>query len=116
MSAVRYGVLRVEHRAEHPVLARQRPERRDQLVAHPGGEELREAALAVGKPERGVASVGQLPRAVHQPLEHLLHRALRGDREHRVADGPKRRTQLLGHPGGLYAPGNWSRQWSEQKK
>ena len=88
---------RVEHRAEHAVLSRQRAERGDQLVAHAGGEEPPEAALAVGKPERGVAGAGQLPRAVDEPLQDVVHRHLGRDREHRVADRPQGGTQTLGH-------------------
>ena len=45
---------RLEHRAEQAVRARQRAHRGDQLVAHPGGDELREGALAVGHAERRV--------------------------------------------------------------
>ena len=82
--AVRRG--RVEHGAEHPVLSRQRAERRDQLVAHAGGEKPPEAALPVGQPERGVPCAGQLPRAVDEPLQDVVHRDLGRDGEHRVTD------------------------------
>ena len=93
--AVRLG--RVEHGAEHAVLSRQRAERRDQLVAHAGGEEPAEAALAVGQPERRVARPGQLPRAVDQSLQDVVHRHLGRDREHRVADRLQGGAQVLGH-------------------
>ena len=63
MSSVRYGSARLEHRAEHPVPARERAERGDQLVAHPRHEEAGEAALAVRRAERRVAGAGQLARA-----------------------------------------------------
>ena len=50
------GTARVglEHRAEQPVRARQRADRRDQRVAHARGDEALEAALAVGHPDRRV--------------------------------------------------------------
>ena len=54
---VRLG--RVQHRAEHPVRARERAHRLDQLVAHPGRDEARERALAVRDPERRVARAGR---------------------------------------------------------
>jgi hypothetical protein len=88
----------LEHRPEHAVLAWQRPHRGDQLVAHPGSEELAEAALAVRQPECRVAGAGELARALHEPLQHLFDRQLGGHRQHGVADGPERRVQLLlGH-------------------
>ena len=90
----RYGT-RVEHRAEHAVLARQRAERGDQLVAHARGEEAAEAALAVGQPERRVARAGELARAVDEPLQDLVDRELGGDGEHRVADRPQRRAEAV---------------------
>ena len=74
MSLVRYGDVRVEHRAEHAVLPRQRAERGDQLVAHARGEEAPEAALAVGQPERREARAGELARAVDEPLQDLVDR------------------------------------------
>ena len=67
LGQVRLG--RVQHRAEHPVRARQRPHRLDQLVAHPGRDEALERALAVGDPERGVARAAELARGVHEPLQ-----------------------------------------------
>ena len=50
----------------------QRTEPRDQLLAHPRGEELGEAALAVRDPERRVARVDEAARHVDEALEHLL--------------------------------------------
>ena len=88
---------RVEHRAEHAVLARQRAERGDQLVAHAGGEEPAEAALAVGQPERRVARAGELAGAVDEPLQDVVDGHLGRDREHRVADRPQGGAQMLGH-------------------
>ena len=55
------------------------------------------ASLAVRNPERRVSSARELARAVHQPLEHLVDRQLRGDRQHGVADGLQRRVQALRH-------------------
>ena len=89
---------RVEHRAEHAVLAGQRAERGDQLVAHARGEEAAEAALAVGQPERGEAGAGELAGAVDEPLQDLVDREPRRDREHRVADRLQCRAQPLVHP------------------
>ena len=106
MSCVRYGVGRVEHRAEHPVRARQRAQARDQLVAHAGDEEAAEAAVAVGDAERGVARAGQLARAVDEPLQHVVDRALRRDGQHRVAHLPQRGMQAAFHPRSRYGP--WS--------
>ena len=87
--------LRVEHRAEHAVLAGQRAERGDQLVVHPRGEEAAEATLAVGQPERGEAGAGEHAGAVDEPLQDLVDREPRRDREHGVADRRQCRVQLL---------------------
>ena len=97
--AVRLAGL--EHRSQHAVLARQRPERGDQLVAHARGEEAAEAPVAVGQPERGVARARQLARGVHEPLEHLLHRQLGGHAQHGVAHSLEGRGhhESLGHHG-----------------
>ena len=57
------GAVGLEHRAEHPVGAGQRPHRRDQLVAHPGDEKAPEAAGSVGDAERRVARLDQFARA-----------------------------------------------------
>ena len=80
------GAVGLEHRPEHPVRAGQRAHRGDQLVAHPGDQEAAEAAGAVRDPQRGVAGAGQLARGVDQPLQDLVHRQLRGDGQHGVAD------------------------------
>ncbi len=90
-------LARLEHRAEHAVLARQRAERGDQLVAHPGREEAAEAALAVGQPERREARAGELARAVDEPLQHLVDREPGRDREHGVADRLERRADRRRH-------------------
>ncbi len=87
----------LEHCPEHTVLPRQRAERGDQAVAHPGGEEAPEAAVAVGQPERRVPRPRQLARAVHEPLQDLVDRQLGRHRQHGVADGPQLRTQRLHH-------------------
>ena len=97
MSSVRYGAARLEHRAEHPVGAGQRPHRGDQPVAHAGDEEPPEAPVAVGNPERGVPRAGQLPGRVDEPLQDLVDRQLRGHGENGVADGLQRWAQRLGH-------------------
>ena len=78
---------RLEHRAQQPVLERERAHRGDQLVAHPRRDEAGEAALAVGHPERGVARAAELARDVHEPLQHGLHLALRGQRQYDVGQG-----------------------------
>ena len=90
-------LARLEHRAEHAVLARQRSERGDQLVAHARREEAAEAALPVGQSERGVPCTGELARAVDEPLQHLVDRELGRDREHGVADRLERRADRRGH-------------------
>ena len=71
----------LQHRSEQPVLARQLAERRDELVAHSRGDEPREAAVAVGHTDRGVARARQLARGVDELLEHRLDRVLGGDRQ-----------------------------------
>jgi hypothetical protein len=76
---------RLEHRAEHPVRSRKRAERRDQLLAHPRGEELAEAAVVIGDAECRVARAGKRASVVHEALEHLLDGELGADRQHRVA-------------------------------
>ena len=40
----------------------------------PGGEERLNPPSPSGMPERGVAGVGQLPRALDEALQHLLDR------------------------------------------
>ncbi len=81
---VRLG--RIQHRAEHPVRARERTHRLDQLVAHPGRDEARERALAVRDAERRVARAGELARGVHEPLQHGLDLVLGREREHDVGE------------------------------
>src|SRR3954454_12324043 len=93
--AVRVG--RVEHGAEHPVLPRQRTERLDQLVTHPRGEELAEAALPVGQPECRITGVSELPRGVHEPLKDFFHRPLRSDGENSITDRTQRGRKRLAH-------------------
>ena len=61
------------------------PRRAISFFAHPGHEEAAEAAVAVGDAERRIARADQLARALHEPLQHLVDRALRRDGEHRVA-------------------------------
>ncbi len=56
--------------------ARQRPHRRDQLVAHPGDEKSAKATDVVGDPECRVARPGELTGGVDQPLQHLVDRQL----------------------------------------
>ena len=90
--------LRVEHRAEHAVLAGQRAERGDQLVVHARGEEAAEATLAVGQPERGEAGAGEHAGAVDEPLQDLVDREPRRDREHGVADRRQCMVQLVVQP------------------
>ena len=89
--------LGLEHRAEHAVLPRQRPEGGDELLAHARGEEAPEAALAVREPERRETRAGKLARRVHEALQHLLDRQLRRDREHRVAHLLQRRVKPFDH-------------------
>src|SRR5438105_3069461 len=57
---------RLEHRAEEPVLARQLADRVPLLLRHPRGDEVREAALAVGHADRRVARPRELPRRVRE--------------------------------------------------
>jgi hypothetical protein len=66
------------------VLSGQRAHRGDQLIAHPRGDELGEAAVAVGDADGGVARVDEPARGVGEPLQHRLDRRLGGDRQHRV--------------------------------
>ena len=82
---------RLEHRAEHPVLARHRPERRDQPSLMPEVRKRRKPPSPSGSPSAAKRASGELTRAVDQPLQHLVDRELRRDREHRVADRLQRR-------------------------
>ena len=66
------GAAGLEHRAEHPVGARQRAHRLDQLVAHPGDQKAPESAAPVRDPERRIARAGELARRVHEPLQYLV--------------------------------------------
>ncbi len=93
--ARRVRVALVEHRPEHAVLAGQRAEGRDQLVAHPRGEEAAEAAHAVGQAERRVVGAGELAGAVDEALQDLVDRELGGDAEHSLADRPQRRAEAV---------------------
>ena len=77
------------------MLARQRAHRRDQLVAHARGDELGEAALAVGHADGGVLRVDEAARGVCEALEHGLDRRLGGDRQDRVVHGAQGRALLL---------------------
>src|ERR671923_318519 len=77
---------RFEHGAEEAVLAREVADRVVLLLAHPRGDEVREAALAVGDADRRVARGGQLPRRVGELLEHGLEAVLGRDRDDGVAD------------------------------
>ena len=88
---------RLEHRAEHPVRARQRAHRGDQLIAHPRDQEPPEPTLSVRDAERGVPRGRQLARGVDKPLQHLIDRQLRGDGQDRVADRPERGALALRH-------------------
>src|SRR5919197_1269273 len=89
---------RLEHRAEQAVLARKVADRVVLLLAHPGGDEVREAALAVGDADRRVARGGELPRRVGELLEDGLEPVLGGDRDDGVADGAEGTTvEGLGH-------------------
>ena len=83
MRAVR--LVRVEHGAEQAVCRGQRAEPRDQLLGHPRGQELGEAAVAVRNPDRRIAGVDKAPRDVDEPLQDLLDAEIRRDREHGVA-------------------------------
>ena len=95
MSSVRYEVSCVEHRAEHPVGPGQRTHRGDQLVAHAGHQKPPESARAVGDTERGVARTDQLGRGIHEVLQHLVHRQVRGHPQDRVADRLEGRIEPL---------------------
>ena len=81
----------LEHRSEHAVLPRQRTERGDHRLTHPGGQELAEAALPVRDAQRGVPCIGELACTLDEPLEHLLDRELGRDGENGVADRLQRR-------------------------
>src|SRR5436190_20786631 len=91
-------VRRLEYCAEDAVLSRQRAKRRDQFVAHPGGEEASETSVAVRQTERGVARARKLARAVHEPLEYFLDGQLLRNRKHGVANCLQRWAQRLCHP------------------
>ena len=97
MSPVRYESKPSSIAPEQAVRLGQRPEPLDQLLVHARGEELGEAALAVGDPERGVAGVHETPRDVDQTLQHLLDLEVRRHRQHRVAHLAQRGTESLGH-------------------
>jgi hypothetical protein len=98
---VRYGRGRLEHRAEHPVRARAAgPIAAISSSLMPGRDEAREAALAVGHAERGVARAAELARGMHEPLQHRLDLALGRDREHDVGErAERRRVAIAGHGG-----------------
>src|SRR5215218_2095577 len=71
-------LVRLESGAEHAVRARERPHQLDLLVAHAGRDELREAALAVGDAEGGVARVCEPAGHLHEAAQDALDRALAG--------------------------------------
>jgi hypothetical protein len=89
------GHRRGQHGAEQPVLARQGTHGGDELVAHARGDELREAALAVGHADRRVLRVDEPARGVREALQHRLDRRLGGDRQDRVVHGAQGRALLL---------------------
>ncbi len=97
MSSWRCEIGTLEHRAEHPVRARQRAHRRDQLLAHTADEETAKAAVAVGDPERRIPRAGKLASVVDEALEHLVDRQLRRYRQDCVTDRPQRGAEVLGH-------------------
>jgi hypothetical protein len=91
------GARGLQHRAKHPVGAGKGPHGGDELVAHPRDEEAAEAAGAVGDPERGIARLDELARAVDELLEDVVDVQARGHRQHRVADRLQRGTHRLRH-------------------
>ena len=93
------GLRGLEHRAEQAVRARQRAHRGDLLLRHAGGDELGEAALAVGDAERRVARAGELARGLDDALQDPLDGALGRDRQHGVAHGLERVRGPVGHRG-----------------
>ena len=84
---------RREHRAQHSVRPGQGAQRGDQLVGHPRDDEVSKPAFAVRDTQRRKSRTGKLPRGVDELLEHLLDRALRGDRQHGVANSFKCRAE-----------------------
>ena len=82
----------LEHGAEQAVRARERADRGDQLVAHPGRDEVREAAVSVGDADGGVAAARQPSRRLHQAAQRRLERRRNGDCGDRLADCAKRRS------------------------
>jgi hypothetical protein len=66
------GVGRLEHRAEHPVRARERAHRRHQLVAHARDQKAPEATRSVRDPEGCVARADKLAGGVDEPLQDLV--------------------------------------------
>src|ERR671928_654370 len=93
-----------EHRAEQAVLAREVADRVVLLLAHPGGDEVREPALAVGDADRRVARAGELPCRVGELLEDGLEAVLGGDRDDGVADRAEgAAVQRFGHGSSRYA-------------
>ncbi len=82
--AVRAGID--QQRPEQPVGPGQGPDGVDELVAHPGGDERREAvALGIRGPEGGVAGPGQGPGGDHHALQHGVDGALAGHTQNGVA-------------------------------
>ena len=82
-----------EHGAEQPVGSRERAQRLDLVVGHPGWDE-EARALLVGHPEGGVAGIDQFPGRPHQPLRHGVERQVAGDPEDRFADGRQRAARV----------------------
>lgn len=77
---------RLEHRAQHSVCPGQWTHRGNQLAAHARDDEAAKPTLTIRHAQRGESGAGKLPRAVNELLENLLDRALRGNRQHRIAD------------------------------
>lgn len=77
----------VQHRGEHAVLARQRPDRLPLLVAHPVHHELGEPAVVVGDPEGGVLRAQQRAGGGGDAAQHLAHLEVGAHRDDGFADG-----------------------------
>ena len=85
MSASRSGLPSLSSTREHAVLARQRADRLLLPGREPVHHELGERAVRVRHAQRGVAGAGQRARGPDDHLQHVPHRELSVDREHRLA-------------------------------
>ena len=83
-------LLRLEHRAEQPVGARQRAHRSTSSSVIPAVMNCANPPSTVGDPERRVAGARQLARDLDDAPQHPLDRALGRDCQHGLVHGLER--------------------------